>query len=105
MRTWAQWRRTLNALPHWRAVYQQSRRRIKAGVFKSLAHDLRAVLRIANGRKESPTDAIFDSWTLWSTPAPAMTESNAGKAIRSIWLPIRLGIRSPYAWLPSMTSL
>jgi hypothetical protein len=51
-------------LPHWRAVYQQSRRRIKAGVFKSLAHDLRAVLRIANGRKESPTDAIFDSWTL-----------------------------------------
>ena len=37
---------------------------IKAGVFASLAHDLRAVLRIADGRKESPTAAIIDSRTL-----------------------------------------
>jgi hypothetical protein len=37
-------------------------------VFESLVHDLRAVLRIANGRKESPTAAIIDSRTLQSTP-------------------------------------
>ena len=41
---------------------------IKAGVFGSLVHDLRAVLRIAEGRKESPTAAILDSRTLQSTP-------------------------------------
>jgi transposase len=49
-------------------VYQQSQRWIKAGVFESLVHDLRAVLRIAEGRKESPTAAILDSRTLQSTP-------------------------------------
>jgi len=48
-------------LPPWQVAYQQSQRWIKAGVFESLAHDLRAVLRIAEGRKESPTAAIIDS--------------------------------------------
>jgi transposase len=55
-------------LPPWHVVYQQSQRWIKAGVFESLVHDLRAVLRIADGRKESPTAAIIDSRTLQSTP-------------------------------------
>ena len=55
-------------LPPWHVVYQQSQRWIKAGVFESLVHDLRAVLRIAEGRKESPTAAILDSRTLQSTP-------------------------------------
>jgi transposase len=55
-------------LPPWRVVYQQSQRWVKAGVFESLAYDLRAVLRIAEGRKESPTAAIVDSRTLQSTP-------------------------------------
>jgi transposase len=55
-------------LPPWYVVYQQSRRWVKAGVFESLVHDLRAILRIAEGRKESPTAAIFDSRTLQSTP-------------------------------------
>ena len=43
------------------------RRWLKAQVFESIAHDLRAVLRIAEGRKEMPTAAIFDSRTLQST--------------------------------------
>ena len=43
------------------------RRWLKARVFESIAHDLRAVLRIAEGRKEMPTAAIFDSRTLQST--------------------------------------
>jgi hypothetical protein len=33
-----------------------------------LAHDLRAVLRLASGRGEEPTAAVLDSRTLRSTP-------------------------------------
>jgi transposase len=68
VRTGAPWRWMPHDLPPWHVVYQQSQRWIKAGVFESLAHDLRAVLRIADGRKESPTAAIIDSRTLQSTP-------------------------------------
>src|SRR5215510_10496759 len=68
VRTGAQWRWMPHDLPPWYVVYQQSRRWVKAGVFESLVHDLRAILRIAEGWKESPTAAIFDSRTLQSTP-------------------------------------
>jgi transposase len=68
VRTGAQWRWLPHDLPPWPVVYQQSRRWMKAGVFESLVNDLRAVLRIAEGRKENPTAAIFDSRTLQSTP-------------------------------------
>jgi transposase len=68
VRTGAQWRWMPHDLPPWYVVYQQSRRWTKAGVFEALVHDLRAVLRIAEGRKENPTAAIFDSRTLQSTP-------------------------------------
>jgi hypothetical protein len=47
---------------------EQSQRRIKSGVFESLVHDLRAVLRIADGRKESPDAAILESRNLQTTP-------------------------------------
>jgi transposase len=40
----------------------------KAGVFEALVYDLRAVLRIAEGRQEMPTAAIFDSRRMQSTP-------------------------------------
>jgi hypothetical protein len=33
-----------------------------------MVHDLRAVLRLAQGRKAAPSAAIFDSRTLQSTP-------------------------------------
>jgi transposase len=68
VRTGAQWRWMPHDLPPWNVIYQQSQRWIKAGVFESLVGDLRAVLRIAEGRKESPTAAILDSRTLQSTP-------------------------------------
>jgi transposase len=68
VRTGAQWRWMPHDLPPWHVVYQQSQRWIKAEVFESLVHDLRAVLRIADGRKEGPTAAIIDSRTLQSTP-------------------------------------
>ncbi len=54
-------------LPPWHVVYQQTQRWLKAKVFESLASDLRTILRLAEGRQEMPTAAIFDSRTLQST--------------------------------------
>jgi transposase len=68
VRAGAPWRMMPNDLPPWYTVYQQTQRWIAAGVFKSIVHDLRAVLRLAKGRKEQPSAAIFDSRTLQSTP-------------------------------------
>jgi transposase len=62
------WRMLPNDLPPWYTVYQQTQRWLKAGVFEALVHDLRAVLRLAEGRAEQPSAAIFDSRTLQSTP-------------------------------------
>ena len=64
----APWRMMPNDLPPWAVVYQQTQRWLKAGVFESMAHDLRAVLRLADGRQRQPTAAIMDSRTLQSTP-------------------------------------
>jgi transposase len=61
------WRMMPHDLPPYYVVYQQMRRWIKAGVFEAITHDLRAVLRIAEGRQEMPTASIFDSRTLQST--------------------------------------
>jgi transposase len=67
-RAGAPWRMMPNDLPPWEAVYQQTHRWIKAGVFESMAHDLRVILRLAEGRKANPSAAILDSRTLQSTP-------------------------------------
>jgi len=69
VRTGAQWR----MLPHdfalpWATVYQQSRRWLKAGCFESMAHDLRAILRLLHERNQQPAAAILDSRTIQSTP-------------------------------------
>jgi len=62
------WRMIPNDLPPWHTVYQQTQRWLKAGVFEALVHDLRALLRLAEGRREQPSAAIFDSRTLQSSP-------------------------------------
>jgi transposase len=62
------WRMMPNDLPPWHTVYQQTQRWIKAGAFEALVHDLRVLLRLAEGRNEQPTAAIFDSRTLQSSP-------------------------------------
>ena len=67
-RAGAQWRMLPNDLPPWHAVYQQTRRWIAAGVFEQIAHDLRMILRLVQGREVHPTRAIIDSRTLRSTP-------------------------------------
>ena len=67
VRSGSSWRLMPHDVPPWYVVYQQAQRWIKAKVFESLVHDLRAVLRIAEGRQEKPTAAIIDSRTLQST--------------------------------------
>ena len=62
------WRMIPNDLPPWEIVYQQTQRWLKAGVFEAMVHDLRVLLRLAQGRKEQPSGAIFDSRTLQSSP-------------------------------------
>ncbi len=62
------WRAMPNDFPPWAAVYQQMQRWMAAQCFEALAQDLRALLRLASGRKEEPTAAIIDSRTLRSTP-------------------------------------
>jgi len=68
VRAGASWRMIPHDLPPWKVVYDQAQRWIMAGVFEALAHDLRAVLRIAQGREPQPTAVILDSRTLQSSP-------------------------------------
>jgi transposase len=68
VRTGGAWRYLPNDLPPWAAVYQQTQRWIVAGSFEAIVHDLRALVRVAQGRKEQPSAAIFDGRTLQSTP-------------------------------------
>jgi transposase len=68
IRTGAQWRMMPNDLPPWYTVNQQAQRWLKAGVFEAIVHDLRVLLRLAEGRNEQPSAAIFDSRTLQSSP-------------------------------------
>src|SRR6266487_1559806 len=67
-RSGAQWRMLPNDLPPWSAVYQQTQRWLKAGVFEALVHDLRSLLREIAERAPQPSAAIFDARTLQSTP-------------------------------------
>jgi transposase len=68
VRTGVHWRMLPHDLPPWEAVYQQARRWLDAGSFAAIVQDLRAMLRVAAGRAEDPTAAIFDARTLQSTP-------------------------------------
>jgi transposase len=68
VRAGAAWRMLPNDLPPWHAVYEQTQRRIAAGCFERLVHDLRALIRLGEGRAPEPTAVILDSRTLQSTP-------------------------------------
>jgi transposase len=68
VRTGAHWRYLPNDFPPWPAVYQQARRWLAAGSFEAMAHDLRALIRIAAGRGVDPTAVVLDGRTLQSTP-------------------------------------
>ncbi len=68
VRTGAPWRYLPNDFPRWEAVYQQTQRWLKAGAFEAIVHDLRVLLRVAQGRTPQPSAVIFDGRTLQSTP-------------------------------------
>lgn len=68
VKTGAPWRWMPNDLPPWEAVYQQAQRWLAAGVFETIVHDLRSLLRLHVGRKAQPSAVIIDSRTLRSTP-------------------------------------
>ena len=68
VRAGAGWRLMPTNFPPWPAVYQQWRRWQKAGCFADMVHDLRTLLREAEGRRADPSAAILDSRTLRSSP-------------------------------------
>ena len=68
VRTGAQWRMMPNDLPPWHAVYQQTQRWLKAGVFEEMVHELRMLLRELAGRDPQPSAAILDGRTMQSSP-------------------------------------
>jgi len=67
-RTGSPWRLMPHDLPPWHAVYQQTRRWVRAGCFETMVEDLRLLLRLAAERNDVPSAMILDSRTLQSTP-------------------------------------
>jgi transposase len=68
VKTGCHWRYLPHEFPPWSVVYQQARRWMEAKVFEEIAHELRIVLRLVEGRNEQPSAAIFDARTMQSTP-------------------------------------
>jgi transposase len=68
VRSGCPWRMLPHDLPPWQAIQQQTLRWIAAGVFESMAADLRRILRVVLERAEEPTAVILDGRTVQSTP-------------------------------------
>ena len=68
VRAGAPWRLLPHELPPWPVVYQQTQRWIAAGCFEAIGQDLRALVRLVEGRAPEPSAVILDSRTLQSTP-------------------------------------
>ena len=62
------WRAMPNGSPPWHTVHDQAQRWLRLDCFEQVAHDLRAVLRLAVGCKEEPKAAVLDGRTLRGTP-------------------------------------
>ena len=67
VRAGAPWRLLPNDFPPWQAVYQQSRRWLEAGCFEAMVQDLRSMLRVALGRKGTPSAVVLVGRTLQSS--------------------------------------
>lgn len=104
VRTGSPWRLMPHDLPPWDTLSQQTQRWIKARVFATLVHDLRAVRRVAAGRAPEPSAVILDSRTLQSTPASGTRAgddgakrrrgSKAHKAVDTLGYPLAIHITS-----------
>src|SRR5690606_11404242 len=58
IRTGAQWQMMPYDLPHRYTVNQRAQRWLKAGVLEAIGHEMRQLLRRAEGRNEQPSAAI-----------------------------------------------
>src|SRR5260370_37065893 len=68
VRAGAPWRLLPTNFPPWPTVYQRTRRWLDAGCFEALVHDLRLLLREAQGRAAQPSAAILDARALPTSP-------------------------------------
>jgi len=68
VRTGSPWRYMPHDLPPYYTVYQQTQRWIRAGCFEAIVADLRALIRLGEGKSVEPSAAIFDSRSLLGTP-------------------------------------
>lgn len=97
VRAGAPWRMMPNDLPAWEAVHQQTQRWIAAGVFESMVHDLRELLRVASGRAPDPAPPS-------STAARCHLRPRAGIARGTTGPSARRARRSTSAWTRWATS-
>lgn len=67
VRTGSPWRYMPHDLPPYYTVYQQAQRWFRAGCFEAIVEDLRALIRLGEGKTVEPTAAIFDSRTVQGT--------------------------------------
>jgi transposase len=67
VRSGAPWRMMPGDLPPWEAVYQQTQRWIRWGCFEAIVHDLRELLRVAQGKTAQPSAAVLDGRTMQSS--------------------------------------
>jgi transposase len=77
-------------LSPWYTVYQQTQRWMAAGVFEDMVQDLRALLRLAHGKAEQPSAAIFDGRTLQSTRESAKRAQEDAPASRIELIVVKL---------------
>ena len=68
VKTGCQWRYLPSDFPPYYTVHQQTKRWVKAQVFESMAHDLRTLVRIFEGKDPAPSGIIIDGRTLQSVP-------------------------------------
>ena len=68
VKTGCQWRYLPSDFPPYYTVYQQTARWVKAGVFDTMAHDLRKLIRLWSGRAAQPSAMVIDGRTIQSAP-------------------------------------
>lgn len=68
VKTGCPWRYLPSDFPPYYTVYQQAARWVKAGVFETMAHDLRTVIRVISEREPAPSAIILDGRTIQSMP-------------------------------------
>ena len=68
VKTGCPWRYLPSDFPPYYTVHQQAQRWVKAGVFETMANDLRKLVRLLARRHQEPTAAILDGRTIQSVP-------------------------------------